>query len=125
MVCLLCAFAFSIEPDIAGTSRQPMVTTTEGGQADGVKKRTGSMLLGGKPASEDEFFAAASANRPPPLPGVTRKRNSLAIIASQQVLVTYVWGSLEFKDEQVEREWRKCAAHSAAPPRTMANICDF
>ena len=53
------------------------------------------------PVSEDEFFAPRHTSG--------HRKQSLALIASRQVLVTYLWGSLEFKDDDIEREWREYA----------------
>ena len=54
--------------------------------------------------TEEEFFA------PAPAAGdyASSKKALLAVIAAQQVLVSYPWGTLEFKDSEIEQSYLMC-----------------
>ena len=60
------------------------------------------ILPAATPADEDEFFRLSVAGTM----GGQRKA-SLAFIAQKNVLLTHVWGALEFSDAETERAWRK------------------
>jgi hypothetical protein len=58
--------------------------------------------------AEDEFFSPGEK-----LSSGTKA--SLAMIAAKQVLVSYPWGELKFKDAETEYSWRMCVPLEPLP----------
>ena len=69
------------------------------------KTRTGSTLLSATPLSDEDFCGMPALNAA----GVMRNKTNSLAATGQQVLVSYCWGTLEFKDSRVEIDWRRCA----------------
>ena len=68
--------------------------------AEGAKNPTSKRysLRAPQRVAEEEFFAPSAAP--------AGSKASLAVIAAQQVLVSYPWGALAFKDPEIEKAWR-------------------
>ena len=61
-----------------------------------------------RPVLEEEFFSHEEKSS-------TGTKASLAMIAAKQVLVSYPWGELKFKDWETEYTWRTCVLMPCCP----------
>lgn len=83
--------------------------------AQNKKTRAGSALLASAPDIDEEFFTPSENKGATTTTGHPRpKRNSLAVIAQQQVLMSHPFGSLAFTDTEAETAWQRCYSPAAA-----------